>query len=136
MTLESLKSTTTLLLIGDNDLPEDEQMLINALEMAYLEISNKVSALKLLSTIDASDIIRMGPGGSYVRMPRLPTQGIEELDIDNELCPAVARIIASYVSRNKGSLHQQEADKIMNQYESKVRRFLEDEDTPTVAVST
>jgi len=106
----------------------DEEQMLAALEMAYIELASKASALKLLTAeITSNDVIRQGPGGTYLRMPTLPTKDTDQLDIDNELCPAVARIIASYLSREKGKLHQQEASKILSAYESKVRVFLEEQ---------
>ena len=96
-----------------------------ALEMAYIELASKATALKLLTkNLDLNSIIRQGPGGTFLRMPKLPSSDGDLLDIDNELAPAVARIIASYLSRDKGKWHQQEAMKVLQAYESKVRVFL------------
>jgi len=126
MTLDSLRITIETLLIGDNELPEDDVKLIALLEMAYIEIASRVTSLKLLTANNSSEVIRGGPSGSYIRMPVLPNLGNEELDIDRELCPAVARIIAGYVSRSKSQYHQAEAQKVLVNYETKVRRFLEE----------
>ncbi len=96
-----------------------------ALEMAYIELASKATALKLLTrNLELNSIIRQGPGGTYLRMPKLPSSDGELLDIDNELAPAVARIVASYLSRDRSSIHQIEAGKILIAYESKVRVFL------------
>jgi len=129
MTFSRLKSAIELLLIGDNELPADEEQVIAAVEMAFLQLASKVTALKLLTTNNASEVIRQGPGGTYVRMPELPTADTDEMDIDRELCPALARIIASYLSREKGGIHNSEAQKILTSYESKVRVFLEEKES-------
>ena len=131
MTYGRLKSAIKLLLIGDNDLPinddgtTDDDQMAAALEMAYIELASKASALKLLTTnLSTHSIIRQGPGGTYLRMPKLPSSDDDLLDIDNELAPAVARIVASYISRERGELHLREAAKILTAYESKVRVFI------------
>jgi len=124
MTYGRLKSAIKMLLIGDNDLPTDKGEMLAAVEMAFIELSSKASALKLLTTDHAEEIIRQGPGGTYLRMPDLPEDDIDEMDIDRELCPALARIIASYLSRDKAALHNGEAAKILLSYESKVRVFI------------
>ena len=125
MTYSRLKSAVKLLLIGDNDIPEDNEQMLAAMEMAYIELSSKASSLRLLSADHASDIIRLGPNGTYLRMPNLPEDDSDELDIDPELAPALARILASYLSRNNQILHQSEANKVLVSYESKVRVFME-----------
>jgi len=126
MTLANLRVTIETLLIGDNELPAEQEKLIALLEMGYIEIASRVTALKLLTANNSSEVIRGGPSGSYVRMPVLPTEGNDELDIDRELCPALARIIAGYVSRDRAGHHQAEAQKVLVNYETKVRRFLEE----------
>ncbi len=129
MTFGRLKSAIKVLLIGDNELPHDKDQIIAAIEMAYLQLASKATALKLLTTDNASQVIRLGPGGTYVRMPELPDEDEDELDVDKELAPAVARIIASYLSREKGGMHAVEADKILRSYESKVRVFIEERES-------
>jgi len=124
VTFGRLKSAIKVLLIGDNELPQGDDEILAAVEMAYLQLASQVTSLKLLTTEHASEIIRQGLGGTYVRMPNLPEDDVDEMDIDKELCPALARIIASYLSREKGGLHNNEAQKILRSYESKVRVFI------------
>jgi len=128
MTLGRLKSAVRLLLIGDNEMPDDNDQIIAAIEMAYLQIASQATALKLLTTTQECDIIRLGPGGTYLRMPDLPYGDGDELDIDRELAPAVARVLASYLSRENGGMHNNEANKIIRSYESKVRVFIEEQE--------
>jgi hypothetical protein len=129
VTYAKLKSAIQLLLIGDNELPGDNEQVLAAIEMAYIQMASQVTALKLLTSNNSSEVIRQGPGGTYVRMPKLPTSDTDELDIDRELCPALARIVASYISRDKGGIHNTEAQKVMKSYESKVRVFLEEQES-------
>ena len=125
MTYGRLKDAIKVLLIGDNEIPTGGE-LVAALEMAYIEISNKTTALKLLTVNKDNAIMRMGPGDTYIRMPALPRDDTDELDLDNELVPAVARIIASYVSDKKGSIHMGIAFRMAMEYENKVQVYLEE----------
>jgi len=117
-------------LLGDNAVPKDEDILIAILETAFLELANDCSALKLLTTNSDVDIIRTDSNGVYVRMPELPKKPTDILDIDKELVPALARIMASYISKdlNKKAYHRAEAEKIIKQYESKVRAYMQQRD--------
>jgi len=124
MTYGRLKAATSMLLIGDNDIPKDPEKMLAAIEMAYLELANQATSLKLLTTDHASQIIRQGLGGTYLRMPDLPEDDIDELDIDDELVPALARIIASYISKEKSLFHTSKARETILAYESKVRVFI------------
>jgi len=57
-------------------------------------------------------------------MPDLPEDDVDELDIDDELVPALARIIASYISKEKALFHTSKAKETIMAYESKVRAFI------------
>ena len=129
MTYGRLKAAAKLFLIGDNELPDDPEMLTASVEMGFLQIADKATALKLLTTGSPSQLIRQGPGGTYVRMPDLPTSDSDIMDIDNELCPALARYMASHVSREKAAYHTSEAEKIIRGYESKVRVYIEERES-------
>ena len=126
MTYSRMKSMLRVFLLGDNALPKDPEIMTAALETAYLEIANDCTALKLLTANKDNAILRTGPGSTFVRMPKLPKSEEDELDIDGELVPAVARIIASYIARDMQAkqYHKMEATKIINQYESKIRTYL------------
>ena len=124
MTYKGLQNILKIMLIGDNVIPQNPEILLSALEMAYIEIANQCTALKLLTANQGEQIIREGLSGSYVRMPTLPKIDTDELDIDSELAPAVARIMASYITKDKIQQHLTIAERIMGQYESKVRGFI------------
>ena len=115
-----------LFLVGDNNIPKDPDILLAAVETAYLEIANDCTALKLLTCNKGDELLRTGPGSTFVRMPSLPESDEDKLDIDSELVPAVGRIIAGYIAKdvNKKLYHKSEADRIIKRYESKVRTFM------------
>jgi len=129
MTYGDLKNLVKALLIGDNVLTRENNEVLMLLQYAYNEIANEADALKLFTavTID-KQIIRQGPGSLYVRMPSLPVDDTDELDIDNELCFAAARYMCSFISREKGAIHLGEAQKIIRMYNNKVQTFFENFD--------
>lgn len=124
MTFSKLKSAAKLFLTGDTPLPKDDEQLIVSVEIAYLFIADHTTSLKLLTTNKEEEIIRRGPGGQYIRMPNLPEFDDDYLDIDKELYPAVARLMASHVSRDKSEYHQAKAMEIITAYESKVESYI------------
>lgn len=128
MTYGELKNTASMYLVGDNVLPKDADKMLAAVSAAYTFAANKCTALKLLTTEKGSEIMRMGPGNSYIRMPELPTTDEDILDIDSELGPAIARIIAHYVAKeiNMKNYHKGEALELMRDYEGKVQEFIEE----------
>ncbi len=126
MTYGKLKLATKVLLTGDNVLTEGPEEVLAALEMAFIEVAENVTPLRLLSLNSNNQIIRKGPGNYYVRTPELPELDTDELDIDNELVPVLARILASYVSDKKGGVHRAAATTLMLSYENKVRAYLDE----------
>ncbi len=125
MKYKVLQNVTTGLLTGDVLLPNDEDVMLGLLEMAFSELANKAEALHLMTLDKNSDFNRMAQGDYLMRTPELPKSGSDVLDIDHELCFALARIIASYVSREKGGIHKSEAIKLINDYNGKVYELLE-----------
>ena len=61
-------------------------------------------------------------------MPILPEDDSDELDIDDELCFAAARFMCSFVSREKGGIHVNEAQHLIRMYNQKVQTFFENID--------
>ncbi len=126
MTYKFLKNLTKGLLIGDNQLPIDDEQMIALVAYAYEKIANEADAMKLLTAVDSgSAIIRQGPGGSYVRRPDLPTTDTDELDIDDDLVFPAARFLASFISRERGGIHVNEAQHLIRQYNAKIRAHME-----------
>lgn len=111
-------------LTGDEKFYADNAKALAALKSTYIEISNKTTAMRLLTANTSDDLIRQSQGGMYIRMPKMPTSDSSILDIDDELGPVVARIIASYISREKGGIHRSEAYNMIRDYEAKVENFI------------
>ncbi len=125
MTFKRLKATTNGLLTGDNILTEDSDALLGLLEMAYNDIMAHADALHLMTLNRAGDIFRLAQGKYVIRVPELPATDEDELDIDNELCFAAARFLASYMSDKKSAIHLDEAKRLVRNYNSKVFEILE-----------
>ena len=125
MTYGQLKSLTSGLLIGDNNLPKDDAIIKSLLSYAFNMISNKAEALRLMTMSSTEDIVRLGPGEYLVRTPKIPESDEEELDIDHELGFVAARYIASMISKEKIAIHQQYGDDEILKYNGKVYQILE-----------
>jgi hypothetical protein len=125
MTLKRLKSAIKILLTGDVVLPRDDDVFLAGLEMAMCDLASKCTALKLLTPDIDEPIVRQGIGNMFIRMPKLPELETDEIDVDNDLVPAIANIMASYMGEKQMKpYYKQEADKIIFEYEKKVDRFL------------
>lgn len=125
MTYGRLKATTAGLLVGDNVLPTDEETMLGLLSMAFYDVSTHTEAMHLLTLNRDNDVVRMSKGKYLVRFPELPSSDDDELDIDNELCFPIARLLASYVSAQKSAVHFAEASRLMKIYNSTVCEVLE-----------
>ena len=126
MTYKDFRHLCEALLIGDVTLTKNDDELLVLLRYAFERIANEADALKLFSTENPNErIVRNGPGKMYIRMPRIPEDEDEELDIDEELCFAAARFVCSFVSTVKVDLHLREASKIIRSYNQKVQAFFE-----------
>jgi|GEM_PF-2945085 len=126
MTYGNLKHLVRALLIGDNVLTKVNDEILSMLDYAYDTVANEADAMKLfIENPTQYKIIREGPGNQYIRRPALPTNDSDILDIDHELAFAVARIMCSFISREKTLVHLEEAKRIIRLYNEKVARFFE-----------
>ncbi len=126
MTYGDLKYLVKALLIGDNTLTKDNNEVLVLLAYAYDKIANQSDALKLFTADSVNNrILRQGPGNMYVRKPTMPEDDADILDIDDELCFVAARYICSFVSREKGGIHVNEAMSLIRLYNQKVQVFFE-----------
>lgn len=126
MTYGNLKLLVTGLLIGDNVLPKDDNVIKQLLEYSFSMVSDTAEALHLLTlNKDQEDIQRFAHGEYLMRKPKLPESDSDELDIDHELCFALARFIASMISKEKMAIHQNEANNIILKYNGKVYQILD-----------
>lgn len=126
MTLGFLKNLTKGLLIGDNILPNDNNIVIPLLAYSYNMVSNNADALHLLTLDRNDDLLRTGSGEYFIRVPDLPKSDDDELDIDDELVFAVAEYLASKICKEDSdkTRHENDAEKIIRRYNEKVEAVL------------
>ncbi len=125
MTYRELLDLTAGFLTGDNKLPNSDSICLALLEDAFIEVADRASALHLMTLSADANILRLGLGENYLRFPNLPEDLDDDLDIDHELCGAVSRFIASYVSKDQESKHIKAAERRILNYNGKVNEILE-----------
>jgi len=130
MTFGELRDITSMLVLGDFTVPAEDVRLIPLLKLAYTEIADMATPLKWLTLNKDVAILRQGVGDYFVRMPSLPVDPTDELDIDSELVPAVARLMASYIAKELSTkaYHKAESAKILKKYDAKVRGYMNNKD--------
>lgn len=124
MTYQVLQSVTAGLLTGDNKLPADEEVLSGLVSYALTTVATKADSLHLMTLDVTADVLRLAQGDYLIRRPAVPAIGSDALDIDDELGFAVARLVASMLSKDKGGIHVQAADRIILDYNAKVYEIL------------
>lgn len=125
MTYGMFKSMTTGLLIGDNVLPADADVLQSLVSYALTTVATKADSLHLMTLSTTANVLRLAQGDYLIRMPELPTVDADIMDIDEELVFAVARYLASYLSREKGGIHVNAATRIILDYNAKTYEIVE-----------
>ena len=125
MTYKRLQATTNGLLTGDNVLTNDPDALLGLLEMAFNDLVTHADALHLMTLNRDNEVSRLAAGKFVMRTPNLPTDLDDEIDVDNELCFPVARLLASYISDKKAGMHFNEAKRLIRDYNAKVYEILE-----------
>jgi len=130
MVYKELLDLVEVYLGGDYVLPDDEGKRLVALKSAYYYAADQCTALKLLTVDKDESIMRMGPGDTFVRMPRLPRDLTDKLDIDSELVPAIGRIMAHYIAKDISmkNYHEAKALELFRRYEAKVQEYLNEMD--------
>ena len=124
MTYQFLQNITTGLLTGDNKLPTDDDVLLSLLSYALTTVATKADSLHLMTLSTEVEVLRLGQGDYLIRRPNLPLSVYDTIDIDEELGFAVARLIASMVSKEKGGIHVQAADRMILDYNAKVYEII------------
>jgi len=94
------------IMLGDTQVPEDDLMVKTLLEYALNKVAVDAEPLQLMTLNLAEPMIRLGPGDYIVRRSRIPLTDADELDIDESLVFAVARLVASNLSSAKGGIHK------------------------------
>jgi hypothetical protein len=125
MTYETLLNMTKGLLIGDNKLPDDPEVLLSLVQYALITVAQKAESLQLMSLSPTENILRLGEGDYLIRVPETPEDMEDAIDIEDELIPAVARYIASYLSKQKGGIHVQAAERIILDFNAKTYEVLD-----------
>jgi len=125
MTYSMLKNITTGLLTGDNVLPSDSDVLSGLLQYALTTVAMQADSLHLMTLSTTADVLRLAQGDYLIRTPATPILDTDLVDIDEELMFAVARYLASYISKEKGGIHVQAADRIIKDYNAKTWEILE-----------
>ena len=120
-----LKALCSALLVGDNKLSSNDADIKALLTLAFNDIASRAQSLRLLTKSQNKEILRGSVGDYLTRYPDLPENDDSELDMDKDLCFAAARFIASYVSKNKPTIHAAEAEKIILLFNSKVNSMFE-----------
>lgn len=125
MTYQVLKSITAGLLTGDNKLTTEADVLLGMVSYALTTVATKADSLHLMTLDTSGDILRLGHGDYVIRRPQLPVFDADELDIDDELGYAVARLLAGMVSKEKGGIHNGAAERIILDYNAKVYEIID-----------
>ena len=125
MTFWTLKNITRGLLTGDNVLPNDDNVVKGLVSYALITVATKADSMHLMTLDSSLNILRAGRGDYFIRVPATPVLDDEELDIDRELTFAVARYLASYISKEKGGIHVNAADRIILDFNSGISALME-----------
>jgi len=126
MTYGELKDQTRMLLTSDNSLPQDDTKIKASIRTAFTEMADMATPLKWLTMNKGENILRLATGDFFIRKPDLPKVDTDVMDIDSELVPAVARMIASYVAKEVSTkqYHRRLAEELMKRYDAKTRAFM------------
>jgi len=125
MQYKRLLALTKGLLTGDVTLPTDQDVLEGLLSYAFYMVATKAQSLHLMTLYRKNPILRLSEGDFLMRVPNLPEKEIDDLDIDEELCYPLARYLASFVSKDKGGIHVNEAIRLINDYNGKVYEIMD-----------
>jgi hypothetical protein len=135
MTYKLFKAITTGLLTGDNVLPQSPDVMTGLMQYALTTVATQADSLHLMTLSTTVDVLRLAQGDYLIRMPVPPVVDTDLLDIDDELAFAVARYLASYVSKEKGGIHVQAADRIIKDYNAKTYEITEQMQTEALAAN-
>lgn len=125
MQYKRLLALTKGLLTGDNTLPTDGDTLEGLLSYAFYQVAVKAQSMHLMTLHRKNGIIRLGEGDYLLRTPDIPEALTDDLDIDEELCYPTARYLASFVSKDKSTIHILEAERLINDYNGKVYEIMD-----------
>ncbi len=124
MTYQFLRNITSGLLIGDTKLPDNE-VLAGLVAYALTTVATTADSLHLMTLSTEADVLRLAQGDYLIRRPVPPVFLEDTIDMDEELCFAVARLIAGMLSKEKGGMHTSIAQRIILDYNAKVYEITE-----------
>ncbi len=125
MTYTTLNNILTGLLLGDNTIPKDPEVMKGLVQYALTTVAMQADSLHLMTLSVTDNVLRLTQGDYMIRVPAVPLLDTDEVDIDDELVFAVARYMASYLSKEKGGIHVNAADRIVKDYNAKTWEVLE-----------
>jgi len=128
-TWKNMQDLVSALLAGDLKLPKEPEQRIELLKYGYESVMNKAVVLSLLvnrKATDLDDVFSQTSYGEFIRRPSLPTNDTDVLDIDKALVFAVARFMASFISKEKYLYHEQKAIELIKSYNNKVYAYDEE----------
>ncbi len=125
MTYKRFKKLVEGLLTLDVALTEDNDVMLGYLEYAFQEVASKADSLHLMTINENEEILRTSYGKHMTRVPDLPINEDEELDIDRELIFPTARFVASYASPSSAGEHYSRGESLIITYNGKVEALLE-----------
>ena len=125
MTYGMFKELASGLLAGDTTLPSKPDAIQALTNYALTTVAMKADSLHLMTLSTTANILRLSQGDYMIRVPIVPDTDSDVLDIDEELVFPAARLLASYVSREKGGIHVQAANRAILDYNAKTWEILD-----------
>jgi len=126
MTWGRLQALVEALLAGDHTLTVNPEGRVALLQYAYEEIADRADVLYLETDDSTVDKVRKTYNGYYVRRPNLPVDDDATIELDVGLCFAAARLMASYVSKEKFNVHREFALDLINTWNQKIMSLRSD----------
>lgn len=124
MTYDELKKHISTLLKSRRDvaIPATDDEIIPLVEEAMLNIANRYKVLKLVTRSENFKILRALGDGYYIRVPKSPNVLTDKMDIDSELCMAVANFTAASLSANEHNrnIWNKKAHRMVKDYAFKI----------------
>ena len=117
MTLAGLKLHLKTILNGNKELPKDED-LKPLLKECLISIALRCEPLALLVFTDEEKVLKyLQDLDLYLRMPRVPKNDTDKLDLDTELCFALSYMLGMKLSNNESLVkYIAQADEICSDY--------------------
>jgi len=125
MRYDIFKKLTQGFLAGDYTIPDDNDVVLALLQGALIETAMRANSVHLMTMSESEETLRLGPGDYLIRMPKLPVDDVDELDIEEELIFVVARLFAASVSAANQALHMQLAERMILDYNGKTYEIIE-----------